>query len=122
MNHLLDIVLKIDIRILLLTVQLLSNRKFLLVLFFAASLMNILRLSKIFSIEIKLFALVELLELFIASSLHNIIFYLHISLDICKYNFLSSGEKQTFPGYESSNVYQMFLFGKDTLNAPLSVF
>lgn len=75
-----------------------------------------------FSVETKLSALVELLQLFIASSLCIIIFYLHISLDICKCIILSSGENQTFSGCESSNLYQMFLLGKDTLNAPFSAF
>lgn len=75
-----------------------------------------------FSVETKLSALVELLELFIASSLCNIIFYLCISLDSSKCIFLCSGEKQSFPGCESSNLYQMFLLGKDILNAPFSAF
>lgn len=75
-----------------------------------------------FSVETELSALVELLELSIASSLCNIIFCLHTSSDIHKRIFLSSGENQTFPGCESSNLYQMFLFGKGTLNAPFSIF
>lgn len=40
---------------------------------------HLLRLSKVFSVETELSALVELLELLIASSLCNIIFCLHIS-------------------------------------------
>jgi len=114
---------ELDIIILLLNAQHLSNSKFLLVLFFTASLMNIhlLGLSKTSSFEIKLSELVKWLELFIVSSLCNILFYLHISLDVCRCIFLYSGEKRTFPGCKSSNLYQIFLLGKGTLNAPFSV-